>query len=191
VHTDDDAIDLVIRLEGRWADDPQDPNGATHFGISVRQLSAYTGQPATTKDLSDMSVDTARDIYRTQYLSGAVSVITSVQVKADYLYLAVSLGPAKAARLFLGAISKIDKLPAPRDLFLGPATVARINAGAPDLLLETVNCEAAEYYQGLPMFSTFGSMWLSRLRIFSPLTLKGLCPELSADGPAGHATQSK
>jgi lysozyme family protein len=191
VHTDDDAIDLVIRLEGRWADDPQDPNGATHFGISVRQLSAYTGQPATTKDLSDLSVDTARDIYRRQYLTGAASGITSVQVKAAYLSLAVTLGPNRAVKYFQLAVGSIDKHPASPTGYLDAETLTRINAVDPDLLIETTICEVAKYQEQLPAFKLYGAGWMKRLRTFSPLSLKGVCPELSADAAIDNTTQQK
>jgi hypothetical protein len=64
VHTDDDALDLVIRFEGGWMDDPRDPGGATNHGITLSELSRYLGKTASMDDLRNLSVATARDIYR-------------------------------------------------------------------------------------------------------------------------------
>ncbi len=191
VHTDDDAIDLVIRLEGGWVDNPRDPQGASKYGISLAQLSAYTGQPASQKDLFNLSVDTARDIYRKSYLTGATSAIASVQVKAAFLSLAVSLGPRHAVMFFQQAISAIDKRPSQEDGYLGAETISRINSIDPDLVIETVNCKAAKYYQSLPSFKLFGQGWIRRLRLFSPVTLKGVCPDLLTDAGSVPATTAQ
>jgi hypothetical protein len=191
VHTDDDAIDLVIRLEGGWVDNPRDPQGAIKYGISLAQLSAYTGQPALKKDLFNLSVDTARDIYRKSYLTGATSAIASVQVKAAFLSLAVSLGPHRALTLIQQAISAIDKRSSQEDGSPGAETISRVNAIDPDLMIETVNCQAAKYYQSLPSFKLFGQGWIRRLRLFSPVTLKGVCPDLLTDAGSVPATTAQ
>jgi hypothetical protein len=188
VHTDDDAIDLVMRLEGGFVNNPGHPEGATNFGIKVSDLAGYLGKPATVDDLRNLTVQMARDIYRQRYLIRGASGLASAQVKAAYLGLAVHLGTPNAVKLFQAAISKIDQLPVSESPFLDAETVQRLNAVDPDVLIETANCEAAKLYERKPQFKEFGAGWINRLRIFSPVTLKGICPELQA---VGSTTPSK
>jgi lysozyme family protein len=191
VHTDDDAIDLVMRLEGGFSDNPLDPGGASNFGITLTALSEYLGKSASKEDVRNLSVETARDIYKKRYLTGVASRISSVQVKAAYLGLATSVGPGQASKFFQVAIGEIDNLPVSADGILGPETVQRINAIDPDLLIETVNCKAARFYESLSMFQKSGPFWMRRLRTFSPVALKGICPELHASSNVGGTTPSK
>jgi lysozyme family protein len=191
VNTDDDAIDLVLRLEGGYVDAPSDPAGATNFGITLNSLSAYLGRTASNDDLRNMSVATARDIYRKTYLIGG-SGLTSVHVKAAYLNLATNLGRAHAAKIFQAAANKLGMSPpSPEDGSLGPLTLQFINAVDPDLFIESANCEAAKFYKSLPAFSQFGAFWMRRLRTFSPLTLKGICPELLPSSNPPDTTSAK
>jgi lysozyme family protein len=191
VHSDDDAIDLVIRFEGGSDPPNDDPALASKFGISLSTLTGYLGKPASIDDLRNLSVETARDIYKKLYLGAATSAIASVQVKAAYLGLSTNMGTRQASKLFQDAIGKVDGLPIDVDGVLGPQTVQRINAIDPNLLIETANCGAAKYYESLPTFAKFGVSWLNRLRAFSPVTLKGICPELQPNSSVAGTTPSK
>jgi lysozyme family protein len=178
VHSDDDAIDLVIRFEGGWSDDPRDPGGATNYGITLNELSRYLGKTASKDDLRNLSVATARDFYRKLYLLGAASGLTSIQVRAVYLSLASNSGSGRAARIFQAAANKLGMPAVPDDGVLSPSTVQFINAADSDLFIETANCEAVKFYKTLHTFSMFGSGWIKRLQSFSPANVKGVCPEL-------------
>lgn len=178
VHTQDDAISIIMRLEGGYDDDPNDPAGASNFGVTLADLSQYIGKPVSKDDLRNLSAQTARAFYKSQFLVGAVPSIVSPQVTAAYLHLAVNTGRGRAATLFVVAVANIDKLPEEYPAQMDTALVQRINAIDPNLLIETVNCQAAKYYESLPLFSHFGGYWIDTLRKFSPATLKGVCPEL-------------
>jgi lysozyme family protein len=193
VNTDDDAIDLVMRFEGGYEDDPANPGGATNNGITLATLSAYLRRPATKDDLRNMSVETAREIYRKNYLIGG-SGITSVHVKAAYLNLATNSGSLRAAKIFQAAANKLGMSPpSPEDGILGPLTLQFINAADPDLFIETANCEAVKFYKslGASLFAKFGALWIQRLRTFSPLTLRGICPELQPSSNPSDASSAK
>jgi lysozyme family protein len=190
VHTDDDAIDLVMRLEGDYVHDPADPVGAgdTNYGITLATLGRYLGKTATRDDLRNLSVTTARDIYKKYYLVGAPN-FTSIQVKAAYLNLAVISGPKWAAKIFQAAANKLGMTSHTDDGVLDPSTLQFINAADPDLFIETANCEAVKRYRALPGSSQFVVGWIRRLRTFSPIALKGVCPDLQPPSDSSGAAQ--
>jgi lysozyme family protein len=188
VHTDEDAIDLVLKEEGGYVDNPADPDGATNHGITLKAFSDYLGKTASKDDLRGMSVATARDYYKKQYLDD-ISGYTSVRVKAAYLNLAVNMGKAKAAKIFQTAANKLGTSIV-IDGMLGPSTQQFINATDPDLFIETADCEAAKTYIKLastPSGAQFLVGWIKRLQRFSPVDLKSVCPELpSPSSPPGQ-----
>ncbi len=191
VHTDDDAIDLVMRFEGGFFSAGGNTKLATKFGITLDILEKYLGRKVSIDNLRDLSIETARDIYRKLYLIGNVSDITSVQVKAAFLGLATSMGTGNAIRFFRTAIGKVDGLPISEDGSLSEDVLKRINSADPDVLIETANCEAVKRYKRSPFFDKFGRGWIRRLRTFSPIALNGICSELQETVVTGSKAQLK
>ena len=73
----DACLALILRFEGGYSNDPDDPGGATNLGITQRELTAYCarlGFPAM--DVRALSVYRAGQIYKECYWD---------QVHADYL----------------------------------------------------------------------------------------------------------
>lgn len=65
--TRDQCIGLMIRLEGRFVNNPKDPGGATMFGITQRTLDSLQGKPfpcVLPKNVRDLTEDHAYAIYR-------------------------------------------------------------------------------------------------------------------------------
>jgi lysozyme family protein len=193
VNTEDDAIDLVLRFAGGYVDSSAFPDNPSNFGLTLATLSGYLGRSASKDDLRNLSVATARDIYRQVYLKGG-SGLASVHVKAAYLNLATNTGPVQAAKIFQAAANKLGMSPpSPEGGSLGPLTLTFINAADPDLFIETANCEAVKFYKsfGANYFAEFGAGWIRALRTFSPLTLRGICPELLPSSNPSDASSAK
>ena len=55
----DKAIEFVLKAEGGYTLDPNDPGGETNFGISKKAYPAL--------DIKNLTVDQAKDIYRRDY----------------------------------------------------------------------------------------------------------------------------
>lgn len=62
----DDIIDQTIGHEGGFVNDPDDPGGATKYGITIGTLRAVRGR-ATVQDVRDLTRDEAVEIYRDRY----------------------------------------------------------------------------------------------------------------------------
>ena len=110
-------------------------------------------------------------------------------MKAAYLNLAINSGRGRAAKIFQVAANKLGMTSSTDDGVLSPTTLQFINTADPDLFIETANCEAAKFYKPLPSFSQFGAGWMRRLRTFSPVALKGVCPELQPPSNSSGAAQ--
>lgn len=91
----EEAINIVLKHEGGFVDDPDDRGGATNYGITeaVARENDYTGH------MKDLPVWKAKEIYKSQYWD---------KVKADHLpgeirYIvfdtAVNMGISRAVKL--------------------------------------------------------------------------------------------
>ena len=173
VHSDDDAIDLVISFEGSsYFDDPTNP---TKFGVTLMQLKDYLGRDVTTDDLRNLQVSVAREVYRKLFLQ-SVSPINSIAVKATYLGMAVNSGSGRAMQMMQTAIGKVSGQTIPADGMLGPLTIALVNSLDPNVLVETMDCEWARHYQSLS--PPLREALLKRVRTYLPANPKELCPDV-------------
>ena len=67
--TIDQILDRLVSkmVEGGFKDDKADKGGPTKYGITQKTLSDYLKRPATRNDVKNLSVDTAKKIYRENY----------------------------------------------------------------------------------------------------------------------------
>lgn len=63
----DQAFDYVMNNEGGFTNDPLDSGGATKYGITQHDLEQYLGHVVSLSDISKMSIDIAKAIYRLNY----------------------------------------------------------------------------------------------------------------------------
>ncbi len=111
------AVTKTIRREGgdQFTEDPDDPGGATRYGISKR------AHPDV--DPRNLTLDGAKAIYRRDYWNPLQGDSLASQPVAEALFdTAVNMGTAQAVKLAQVVLSL------PADGELGPATLAALNA---------------------------------------------------------------
>lgn len=176
------AIVTVLKHEGNFVNDPDDPGGATNFGISLRFI--HQNLPQSLKDMIDldddgvisveeirnMKVEVARNIYlvcwweKYQYAQ-----IENQDLATKVFDLAVNMGAPQAHKLLQRAI-RASGVYLVDDGILGPKTFAAIDClnalGSDDAILSGLRSEAAGFYRLLiakkPTLQKFEKGWLSR-----------------------------
>lgn len=148
--------DLIIK-EGGYSNDPADRGGATNYGITeaTARAAGYTGP------MTDLSLATAKDIYRRRYWHtlrlDEIAVLSS-GITAELFDTAVNMGRDTAARFLQTALNAfnregIDYPDMAVDGKLGPGTLSalrefltvRSQDGA-SVLLKALNClQGARY----------------------------------------------
>lgn len=63
----DTSLKRVLKSEGGYTNDPQDPGGPTNFGITIHDYRAYIDRNGTALDVKKMTVDQAAKIYKSKY----------------------------------------------------------------------------------------------------------------------------
>ncbi len=109
----DKLIDEIIRIEGGYTDDPDDPGGKTKFGITekVARENGYTG------DMKDLTVDFAHRVYYNQYVVAPkfdrVAQIAGNKIAAELVDTGVNCGQPTASKMLqrsLNSLNNCEKL---------------------------------------------------------------------------------
>jgi len=120
----DQAIGLMIRLEGGYSNNPADPGGATKYGITQRTLDAVRSKIALQLPASvfNLTEDQAYVIYRAvdwDVIQGDALPSTLAPL---VLNAAVNMGEPEAVRLLQ------ECLGVHQDGLVGPGTLAAVKA---------------------------------------------------------------
>lgn len=164
------AIPTIIRHEGGYINNPNDPGGATRYGISLRWLKSIglygdiNGDlHVDIKDIQALTLATAERFYQVYWWDHYGYGRIDAQVLATkILDMAVNMGAPRAHRIVQTALG------AHPDGILGPNTLAGLNAvsEAPLLLLARIQGLQAAFYTGLvsnnSRLAEFLPGWISR-----------------------------
>lgn len=63
----DFCIKEVLKSEGGYTNDPNDKGGPTNFGITIADVKLYVKKDATASDVKALTLEQAKEIYRTKY----------------------------------------------------------------------------------------------------------------------------
>ena len=154
----DAAMDRVFEHEGGWVDDPDDPGGATRFGISTAMYPA--------EDIEGMTRERARELYRRDYWDEAALDMLPHGIRGTVFDMAVNAGPHRAVSLLQIALGSLQSGWLAVDGVVGPQTARRATDAHPELLLHAYTTRRAGYYLDLgkrkPVMQKFMRGWLRR-----------------------------
>lgn len=167
------AVSKVLRHEGFFADDPDDPGGATKYGVSLRWLRTkglfgdFDGDGDVDRD-DVWAMDEAEAVatyHRFWWLAQGYDKLHLV-VGAKVFDLAINMGPRPANRILQRAVRAANGPALADDGRIGPNTLAGIAAVSPEDLKIAMRSEAAGRYRLLiavnPVFGKYETGWLNR-----------------------------
>jgi len=159
------CIAFVIKEEGGFVNDPNDPGGATKFGVSIRAHRDDIGDldrdgDIDAADVQLVSIEQAIEIYHDEYWQAIRGEELFDSLAVLLLDTAVNCGKVTAIKLLQRSVGVSD------DGVFGPVTMANVPTLDRWLLPEAVLRLIAErelYYRGLKKFPLYGKVWLARL----------------------------
>lgn len=149
----DAFFDLLIASEGDFVDHPDDPGGATRWGVTERVARAdgYTGR------MQDFPIERARAIYFKAYFQASSADKMPAPVAFNVFDAAVNHGVGAAIRMAQNALGVVS------DGKAGPKTIAAAQQIDPWRFVAKFNAERADLYNDLRTFNSFGRGWTQRL----------------------------
>ncbi len=146
------ALDQVLKHEGGYVHHPDDPGGATNYGITqaVARQHGYMGS------MRSIPLHIVRDIYRKSYWDKAKCEQLPPILRLIHFDSGVNSGTHRAAKWLQEAVG------AAPDGIIGPKTLAAAEcAGIPEL--EKYAQIRMAFLQRLSTFKTFGRGWTRRV----------------------------
>jgi type VI secretion system secreted protein VgrG len=168
------AIPVILQHEGGWVDDPDDPGGATNYGITLGWYQANVNPNATADTIKNLTSDEASQLYE-QYWWGKYDwgQISDQQMATKIFDMAINVSAARAHKFVQTALNQCGQS-VTVDGALGPASFAAINSNPPGLM-DAVIVQQKTYYSDLaaekPKLAKFLNDWLKRANWPGPLVV--------------------
>ncbi|TGS63025.1 hypothetical protein EN844_24655 [Mesorhizobium sp. M3A.F.Ca.ET.201.01.1.1] len=153
------SLALVLQSEGGWSDNPADPGGATMKGVTLANFRRYVKADATKADLKKISDDQVATVYRRFYWDAVAGAELPDGVDYAVFDFAVNSGPGRAAKYLQAACGPTIV----QDGRIGPATLAKVRAKPPAVLIDTICDARLKFLERLPTWPTFGKGWQRRI----------------------------
>ena len=148
----------VLKEEGGYVHNPDDPGGATNHGITQRVYTAWRKlHSLADQPVHLITLDEVTDIYRAQY--AAAIHFDELPRGLDYALFdaAVNSGPVRAVSWLQAVLGETV------DGHFGLATFAAIHAHDVGSMIETLCQQRLHFMQKLRTFKVFGRGWVNRI----------------------------
>lgn len=156
------AVSIVIKHEGGYVDNPNDPGGETKYGITKRDHPGIDIKSLT-------KLDAAKIYHREYWLAYKMDRIVHRAIATKILDMMVNLGAVTAITLVQRAVNYLvpRKTEICVDGSLGPQTIKAINTSVSDLLILALRAYHVSRYVQLvessdTRFEVFSKNWLQR-----------------------------
>ena len=150
-----ECLDLVLKSEGGWVNNPNDPGGETNLGVTKAVWEEYVGHPVTT--MKNLTKDDVAPLYEQKYWRACYGEVLPRGLDFIVFSMGVNAGPGRSVKLLQQSIGCVP------DGVIGPATRSLICASNTATLIAKFSEIRREYYRSLKTFPIFGKGWLSRV----------------------------
>jgi lysozyme family protein len=151
------ALSLVLKSEGGWSDNPEDPGGATMKGVTLANFRRFVKSDATKADLRKISEDQVATVYRRFYWDAVAGAELPGGVDFAVFDFAVNSGPARAAKYLQAIVGE------KQDGKIGPATLKATKAILRATVINDLCDKRMAFLKSLKTWKTFGKGWTSRV----------------------------
>ena len=150
----------LIKAEGGYVNNPQDPGGMTNLGVTRRAWEHWVGHGVAEADMRALTPLIVSPFYRAMYWNIVHGDELPLGLALCMFHSAVNSGPQRACIL----VQKLVK--ATPDGAIGPATLQLINqavaARGEKALIRGFQDSYRAFYLTLKNFATFGHGWIKR-----------------------------
>jgi len=153
----EDAFKMVLSHVGGFVNNPKDPGGMTHLGVTKKVWEEYVGHSVDENIMRGLTPDMVQPLYKKNYWD---------RIKGDQLPdgvdyaaydLAVNSGVGRAAK-YLQQIAGV-----PADGMIGPKSLEAIKACPAEEVVDALCDMRLEFLKRLPTWTTFGKGWERRV----------------------------
>jgi lysozyme family protein len=150
-----ECLDLVLKSEGGWVNNPADPGGETNLGVTKRVWEEYVGHAV--KTMKNLTKDDVAPMYELKYWRPCYCEVLPRGLDFVVFSMGVNAGPGRSVKLLQQSIGCVP------DGVIGPRTRELISASNSATFIAKFSETRREYYRSLKTFPIFGKGWLARV----------------------------
>ena len=151
------CLDLVLKSEGGYVNNSQDPGGMTNLGITKKSLEEWLGHEVDEKFMRKLTPEMAAPFYDQKYWRPCYGEVLPRGLDLLSFSMAVNAGPGRSVKLLQQSIGLVP------DGVIGPRTRGLIFDSNCVTLIVKFSKVRREYYRALKSFPIFGKGWLNRV----------------------------
>jgi len=152
------ALQLVLKYEGGFVNDPRDPGGATNKGVTLSAYRLYVKKDGTVADLKRISDAEVATVFRRHYWDEVQGDALPDGVDFAVFDFAINSGVGRASRYLQ------DVVGATADGQIGPKTLAAVRSRPAPYVIDGLIAARLAFLKSLPTWATYGRGWASRVK---------------------------
>ena len=153
------SLSLVLRHEGGYVNNPNDPGGATNKGITQYTYDAYRGaNNLPTRSVKSITDSELKEIYNRRYWDAIAGDYLPEGVDYAVFDFAVNSGPSRAVK-FLQNVVGVDQ-----DGAVGKITLGAVSRYKPTTIIERLCDKRLAWLKTLKTWVHFGNGWSRRVK---------------------------
>jgi len=147
------AFDLLMTHEGGFSNHPDDPGGATMYGVTevVARAEGYTGP------MRELTLDFAKSVYRKRYWDACRCDLMPDQLRYPLFDAAVNSGPKQSIKWLQSALM------VKADGTWGPVTQQAANNCFPQIVRQKMIGNRLRFMTELSNWPSFSKGWARRI----------------------------
>lgn len=169
-----EAIRRLLMHEGGYTNHPSDPGGPTNFGITIHDYRKYIKADGTADDVRRMTVNEAKDIYKSKYWNSQRCSDLPAGVDYSIFDYGVNSGIGRSGKVLRRVCGLPDNTHRVDDKVL-----AYVKARDPAELVKAINGERLSFLKRLKTWPVFGKGWgrrVAEVNNYSLALTKGSAP---------------
>lgn len=158
------CLEFVLKREGGYVNDPDDPGGATNLGITLAVLrEAWADPNLTAADVKALTRADAAAIYFARYWRPVQGDKLPQGVDLATFDFAVNSGPMRAAKYLQRCAGGLAGVPLAEDGAIGPASLRAVAACDPRALATRLCDARMTFLRTNAKWWKFGTGWTRRV----------------------------
>jgi lysozyme family protein len=149
-----ECLDLVLRSEGGWVNNPNDPGGETNLGVTKAVWEEYVGHPVTT--MKNLTKDDVAPLYEQKYWRACYGEVLPRGLDFLCFSFGINAGSGRSVKLLQQSLGLVS------DGIIGPKVMQKLRESNIADVIKSFSESRREYYKSLKNFPIFGKGWISR-----------------------------